>query len=224
MLLTPAGGERFFSIPYRQSCHPSTPRTMPTSIELRPLLLVLHFLSFAGALGTSAVMHSALVRLRASRRAPQALDAMGTLKTLGPRMPLWALALFLTGASLAQTSGMWHAPFVSAGIIGIALMLAISAVVLKPRLTAAAQQVAAAGDAPLRGELETATRDPVVWTAALVNPAIAYSVMFDMTVKPGALGCAAAIAVAVVGAVVVGMLGRPVAAPSRLEAGSESGS
>ncbi len=190
---------------------------MPTNIELRPILLFLHFLAIAGAVATSGIMHFALVKLRRAQRTPQALDALQVLKVRGPRMPLWGVALFLTGAAVTQTSGLWRQPFVGAGTLGIVVMLGVSAALLKPRMPRLARRVATAGDVPIAGDLAAAVRDPVLWSGALVNSAIAYGVMFDMVVKPTMAGCLTVLAVAALGAIGVAMLSRP-AAVAREEA------
>lgn len=162
-----------------------------------PVVLFLHFLVIIIAAGMAALMHQALVRIRRATRAPQALEGAGVLRRLGPRMPLVALGLFVTGALLTSARWHWGEPFVATGIVGLFMMQLLSVAVLKPRLQQLGVRLARAGDAAIDADLATVTRDQVLWTVSPMQPAIAIGIMFAMVVKPSIVGSIAAVLVPV---------------------------
>jgi uncharacterized membrane protein SirB2 len=147
------------------------------------IALFLHFLAVVAAFGATSVLHSALFRMHKARRAAEARDAVATVARVAPRMPIFALALFLTGAWLTIQSWQWSAPWIDAGIVGLVVMVALGGVILRPRLMAL-RQALGEGEGPLTAEQIALSRNTTLWVGAMIPPMIATGIMFDMVTKP----------------------------------------
>lgn len=158
----------------------------------------LHLLSVMAAIAVTTIIHFNLVRVKKADQVPQALDALATVQKLGPRMPLAALALFLTGAYLTQNRWGFGLAFVQVGIAGLASMLVVGLAVLRPRMGTLGKAFGQAGSGPVTDDLKAKVRDPAIWIGSHYQPIMAATVMFLMTIKPGMMGSLIAIGVAIV--------------------------
>jgi hypothetical protein len=171
------------------------------------LVKFLHIASMIAAFISAALLHSALGSLRGAEDAQTARAAAATLARLGPKMPLFVLALLLTGGWLAQQRWNFGLAFVDVAIVGLVLMAAISGAAIKPRTQAVAVRLANV-QGPLDAELRAAVRDPALWAWAHVPAPIAAGIVFDMVMKPGWAGSVASVAVAVALGMVPVLAGR----------------
>lgn len=175
------------------------------------IALFVHITALLAAVGAAALMELITSRRARSATVREALEwhtlAMKTSKTF----PVAIAVLVLTGAYMLSAGGAqtWGAGFVSAGLTGAALLLAIGIFLsikgkaLKGRLE---QLVDAAPDQAPR-------QAPNSLIAALTraNHGIALGVVFDMATKPSAGPAFAVLAAFVVVFVAAGYLRRPAA-------------
>jgi len=167
-------------------------------VDIYSLVKYLHLLSVVTAMSAATLIHWNHVRVKKAERVPQAMEALGVIQKLAPKMPLFALALFLTGAYLVQNRWGWKQAWVQVGIAGLASILVMGVAVLKPRLGGIARHIAQAGDVPFTGDLRKPLRDPVMWFAGHFQLIMIATVMYLMTMKPGLTGSLLSIGVAVV--------------------------
>lgn len=147
------------------------------------LALFLHLSAVVAAFCAVAIIHHGVLRLYRAGTVAQAREAAGLVGWVGPRMPLFALALFLTGAWLVTQQWRWNAPWVDAGITGLVLLIAVGGGFLRPKLNAI-QALLAQGDGPVPDAVTAALRERGLWIGVSVQPFIAAAVMFDMVMKP----------------------------------------
>jgi hypothetical protein len=161
------------------------------------IALYVHLLSLFVAFGVTGAMCLALARLRTVRTCGEALQWLAVGKTAGMVFPVVLLTLLATGAFMVHHSWTWTTPWVDAGLVGVVFLGVVGDRVEGGRAKKIAQVLAAETAAPVEGRVAVALRDPLFWSAAIVNPLVAAAVAFDMATKPGATGSAAALAVAV---------------------------
>jgi len=188
-----------------------------------PYLLVkfLHIASVIAAFVAAGILHAALLRLRAAEDARSARSAVATLARVGPKMPLFLLALMLTGGWLTQLHWSFNLPFAGIGIVGLLVMGAVSGVVVKPRTRTIYARLAKV-EGTLDVEHRALVRDPTLWAAAHIPAPLAAGIVFDMVVKPGWAGSLGAVAVAVALGMVPVLMSQsaPVAAAALSEEGA----
>jgi hypothetical protein len=109
--------------------------------RIYPEMLFLHLLVVVLGFSAGALVHFGLDRMRSADRADRALDGARLVGRLGPRMPLVALALLLTGAGLTQARWNWSTPWILVSIAGLVTMQVVSLAVLKPRMSALAPRL-----------------------------------------------------------------------------------
>lgn len=147
------------------------------------IALFVHLFVVVSAFSMAWLIHHGLFQMHRARTVAEARAAVGLVGRLGPRMPLYALALFLSGAWLTAQRWPWNTPWLTAAFIGLTLMLVFGVAVLRPRLlklrTALGEQ-----DGPIPAPARTLMRDGTLWVGANVQPMIAMGIMFDMTIKP----------------------------------------
>ena len=157
-----------------------------------------HLVAVAAAFAASGVLHNSLSRVTKAERIPQALDALGTVRALAPRMPAIMLVLFVTGGYLTQTRWTWSQPWIQVGAAGLLSMLLVSLVILKPRFAVIGMRIGQAGDGPVSEEMRALVRDPLIRIASHYQFIMATSIMFLMVTKVGMMGSLIVMGVAVV--------------------------
>lgn len=176
------------------------------------IALFLHLCALFAAFGASAVLALVMRRVRAAVTGRDALPWLALGKSAARTFPIAIVALVGSGAYMVQSAWTWSTGWVDVGLAG-ALLLALLGDRVEGRAAhRVAVALAAAPDAPAGAIV----RDPVWWTASLVNPALALGIVFVMTTKPSLAGAVIALAVSVaVGAVAAVPLRRsPVEAPA----------
>jgi hypothetical protein len=191
------------------------------SDRLYPFVLFLHILTVVIAAGFGMVIHTTIMRMRSADRASHALRDAGIIRRIAPVMPLFALALFLTGAALTHARWTWGQPWVITSVTGLVLMQVVSFTILKPRLQALGPRLAQAGDAPVAGALAEQLRDRVLWAGSQTQLMLVIAIVFVMVMKPGVLGGAAALIVAMLIATGTAGLGKALA-PGAVKGAAEA--
>lgn len=162
------------------------------------IALYLHILSLFVAFAVTGTMWTALARIRSARVCGEALQWLALGKTAGMVFPVVLLTLLATGAFMVHSSWTWSTPWVDAGLTGVVFLGVVGDRVEGGQAKKIAHVLAADPGAPLEGRAAAALRNPLFWTAGIVNPLIATAVAFDMVTKPGPAGAGAALAVALV--------------------------
>ncbi len=165
-------------------------------MNLYLLALFLHISAVVAAFSATTVLHQGVWRLFRADTAAEARAAAIQVARSGGRMPLFALALFLTGSWLVVQQWRWNAPWVEAGIAGLVTMVALGGAVLRPRLLAILNAIGSA-EGPLP-EAAARLRVRPLWSGAFIPPMIATGIMFDMVMKPSLAWSLGVIAICVV--------------------------
>ena len=93
--------------------------------------------------------------------------------------------------------GAGHHAWVAAGLVGMVLMAAFGAGVGRSRFMAIGKALPPA-DGPISSTLRERLNDPILRASAATRAALGLGVVFDMVVKPAALGAVIVIVLALV--------------------------
>ncbi|HVU77615.1 MAG TPA: hypothetical protein VHC67_08530 [Gaiellaceae bacterium] len=182
------------------------------------IVLFIHLSAAVGAFAANGVLLLVLRRIRAAQTGAEALPWLAIGKATARAFPPALLLLFASGAYLVHDAWTWRTGWIDAGIAG-AIVLPLVGDRLEGRAAARLAQALAAAPQEAPGAL---VRDPMFWTASLVNPALALGIVFVMATKPSLAGSIAALLVAVaLGALAAVPLWRSPQAARALAAGAE---
>jgi hypothetical protein len=158
------------------------------------IALTIHLLSLLLATAAAALSTFGALRLR---HADSVADAASWLAFVGKvvrAFPVAIVGLLASGAYMTHQRWSWSVPWIDAALVGLGLIIVLGSGIERARGQALSRALAASGMSPGARRL---LRDPVAWTAKMTTLTLVVSVVFVMTVKPGAAGCVAAIVVAV---------------------------
>jgi len=126
-----------------------------------------------------------------------------------------ALIILVSGGYLMGHGAGYHA-WVAAGLVGMVAMAVLGAGVGRPRFVAIGRAISAT-DGPVPSTLRERIEDPVLRLSAATRFALGIGVVFDMVVKPSAVGAAVvlivALAIGATAALVRGAVGAGFGAP-----------
>jgi hypothetical protein len=126
-----------------------------------------------------------------------------------------ALIILVSGGYLMGHGAGYHA-WVAAGLVGMVAMAVLGAGVGRPRFVAIGRAISAT-DGPVPATLRERIEDPVLRLSAATRFALGIGVVFDMVVKPSAVGAAVvlivALAIGATAALVRGAVGAGFGAP-----------
>jgi len=185
-------------------------------MHLYDIVLFVHLSALFAAFGPTAVVAVAMRRIRAAVTGAEALPWLGLGKHAAHVFPAALLTLLASGAYMVHRAWSWDSGFVVAGLTGIVFLGVVGDRVEGGRARRLAHALAAKPHARIADHATELVHDPVWWTAASVNPAVALGVAFDMATKPSVVVSFAALALAAaLGAVLaVPLWHRPAAAPA----------
>lgn len=164
--------------------------------------LFLHILMVIIGLGAAAVLHVALLQLRAADHVAAARPWPRVIAVLETVLPVAALGILLTGAWTLQLSGGefgWSQGWVIAALTGLVVVEGAGGL-LAPRSKALRRAIEAAPDGPIDADLRRRVLDPALWCVLHGGTAVFLAVVFVMVAKPSGLWSAVIVAV-------VGVLG-----------------
>src|SRR5438128_12151596 len=125
------------------------------------LVLFVHLCALLGAIGTSALLHFAEVRLQTA----DTVGAVGMRARLiekGARVfPLALLGLLASGAYLVDRSWAWSSGWVEASLVGVAVLFVVGAGLVGGRSRALRRELANAGEGAVPARLAQLTREHV---------------------------------------------------------------
>jgi hypothetical protein len=110
-----------------------------------------------------------------------------------PVFPAASIGLLGSGAYMTQSAWSWSTPWIVGGLVGLAMIVVLGSGLEASRGRALKREMGAHG---LSDRARRLLRDPIAWTAKVMTWTLMLAVMFIMTTKPSAGGCAAAITVA----------------------------
>ena len=174
-------------------------------MDVYRIALFVHLLALIVAAGASAVMKLAAERRARSRTVAEMMEWHQTMGATARLFPICLAVFVLSGAFMLSrsTPGAWASAFVSAGLLGVVLLLAssaylgISAKGLGRMLSSLAERDPGAAAPRL-------APPPLLAALPAVNTGIALAVAFDMVIKPASLVTALAI---VGGGILIGAVG-----------------
>ena len=185
-------------------------------MRLYDIVLFVHLAALFAAFGATAVVAVAMRRIRSAVTGAEALPWLALGKHAAHIFPAALLTLLASGAYMVHRAWSWDRGFVVAGLAGIVFLGVVGDRVEGGRARRLAHALAADPQALVAEHAAGLVQDPVWWTAALVNPAVALAVAFDMATKPSVAAAFAVLAVgaALGAALAVPLWRRPAAAPA----------
>ena len=166
------------------------------------IALFLHLLSLLAAVAASALAAFAALRLRVAATADDARQWAAFIGRVARVFPITTVGLLVTGGYMAQGLSGWSNPWIVASLLGLVLITALGAGVEGSRGRLLKRELETAGWSDRARQL---ARDPVSWSAKGMTLTLVVAIVFIMTDKPTAVGCAVALAIALVAGVLVAM-------------------
>jgi len=156
--------------------------------------IFLHLLSLLLA-STAVSLHTfASLRLRAASRAAEAIQWVTLAGRISRVFPIAVLGILATGSYMTQRRWLWSMPWIDAALAGLGLIVLLGAGVEASRTRKLGRELQLTAMTP---QVRRLMRDPVAWTARMTGICLFIAVVFVMTVKPGAVLCAASIVLSV---------------------------
>ena len=165
--------------------------------------LFLHILTVIIGLSAAAVLHVALLQLRAADDVTAARPWPRVIAVLETALPVAALRILLTGAWTLDSSGGefgWSQGWVVTALVGL-VAVATAGGLVTPRSKRLRRSIAQAPAGPVDTELRRRILDPMLWCVLHGGTAVFLAVVFVMVTKPSGLWSAVVVAaVGLVGA------------------------
>jgi hypothetical protein len=158
------------------------------------IVLFIHLLALLIAAMAASVAFYAALQLRQVTAPPEAARWGRLIASVVPAFPLATLMLLGSGAYMTQGHWSWRTPWIDAGIVGLALIAVCGSGIEASRGRALKRELQTVGMSTRARRL---LHDPYAWSAKITTLTLLLGVMFVMTTKPGGLGSAVTIVVAV---------------------------
>jgi hypothetical protein len=159
------------------------------------VVLFIHLLGLLIAAMAASVAFYAALQLRQAATPSEAARWGRLIRSVVPAFPVATLTLLGSGAYMTQGHWSWRTPWIDAGIAGLALIAACGSGIEAGRGRALERELGTAG---MSARARRLLRDPYAWSAKVTTLTLMLGVMFVMSTKPGGLGSAVTIVVAVV--------------------------
>jgi hypothetical protein len=158
------------------------------------IVLFIHLVALLTAAMAASVAFYAALQLRQATASPEAARWGHLIGSVVPAFPVATLALLGSGAYMTQGHWSWRTPWIDAGIVGLALIAVCGSGIEASRGRALERELQTAG---MSSRARRLLRDPYAWSAKVTTLTLMLGVMFVMSTKPGGLGSAVTIVVAV---------------------------
>jgi hypothetical protein len=174
------------------------------------IVLYVHLVSLLLATGAAAVTHVAHHALRRARTLSEAGRCGLTMKSAARAFPPAVVGLFGSGAYMVSDAWSWSAAWVVAAVAGLAAIVLLGDLVNGRNGRALGQAIgrtlAAQGDGPVTAEVTRLLESRLAIAASFTPTLLMLGVVYLMTAKPGAAGCAAALLVPLAASAAAGQL------------------
>lgn len=164
--------------------------------------LFFHLVSLLAAGTAAALAGYAALRLRAAGSPPEVARWGMMIGRVVRVFPPATVGLLASGAYMTQTAWSWSTPWIIAGLVGLAMIVLLGSGVEASRGRALKHEVRTHG---LSERARGLLRDPLAWTAKATTWTLMLAVMFIMTTKPPAWGCAISLTVAWLAGVLIAL-------------------
>ncbi len=163
------------------------------------IALFFHLVSLLAAGAAAALAGYAGLRMRAAGN-PAEVAGWGMMIGRVVRVfPATTLGLLASGIYMTQTAWSWSTPWIVTGLVGLGTLVVLGSGFEASRGRALGRELRAHG---LSERARRLLSDPIAWTAKLMTWTLMLALVFVMTTKPPAWGCAASLVIAlIVGAV-----------------------
>ena len=159
------------------------------------VVLFAHVGALLAAISAGALSHLSEARMRSASTAAALRPWAKLLGRLGKVFPVALLVLLGSGAYLVHHAWSWSAGWVEASLVGVGLLFASGAGIVRARGLALRRALMAASDGPLPPAVRRLIfRHPAVF-ASWMNTGLAIGIVFAMTAKPALAGSATALVV-----------------------------
>jgi hypothetical protein len=182
------------------------------------IALFVHLISLLAAASASALAGYAALRLRTATSPAEVARSGMMIGKVVRVFPVAALGLLGSGVYMTQEAWSWSTPWVTAGTVGLGMIVVLGSGVEASRGRALKNEMRAHG---LSERARGLLRDPAAWTAKAMTWTLMIAIMFLMTTKPPAWGCAVTLAIALLAGAVIAVPLRREPEP-RLEAPTPS--
>lgn len=162
------------------------------------IALFVHLLCLLLACAAASVATLAALRLRRAGTAGEAIPWIAFTERVVLAFPMAALGLLGTGIFMTHQRWTWSAPWIDAGLVALALIMALGKGVEARRMGMLKRELEASGMTPAARRL---LRDPVTWSAKMTTLTLSAAAVFMMTDKPTGVGCVLVMLLAVAGGV-----------------------
>jgi hypothetical protein len=157
------------------------------------IALFFHLVSLLAAGAAAALAGYAALRVRGAT-GPGEVAGWGMMIGKVVRVfPLAILGLLGSGAYMTQTAWSWSTPWIIGGLVGLAMIVLLGSGVEASRGRALRNEMRTNG---LSERARRLLRDPIAWTAKVMTWTLMIAVIFLMTTKPPAWGCAISLVLA----------------------------
>jgi hypothetical protein len=150
------------------------------------IALFLHLVGVLTLFAGIGLEQTGLRQLRNASSLAQVREWMLVLRRLRRSDGPAALLILVSGGYMA-VHGAGHHAWVAAGIVGMVLMAVLGAGVGRPRFIAIGKALPPM-DGAITSTLRERLQDPVLRASAATRAALGLAVVFDMVVKPAAVG------------------------------------
>jgi hypothetical protein len=159
------------------------------------LMLFLHLSSLVAAVAAASLAGFAALRLRGAQSAAEARAWGDSIRRVVVVFPVASLGLIGTGAYMTSAAWSWSTPWIVAGLAGLFMIMLLGGAGEGRRARALSAELRSAG---LSQRAKRLLCDPIAWSAKVATWTLMLAVIFVMTIKPSAVVCIIALALAVV--------------------------
>lgn len=169
------------------------------AVTTSEVVLFAHLTLVIVGLALAAVVHTALIMVRAAEYVSDLRPWPRVIERVEPMLPVVALLILASGAWLLHLSGgefTWSAGWVTTSLIGL-LVAELAGAAVAPRSRALRRAIRAVDPGPVTTDLRRRVTDPWLWLVAHAGSADFLAIVFLMVVKPSG-GWSAVVLVAVI--------------------------
>ncbi|HUG14036.1 MAG TPA: DUF2269 family protein [Thermomicrobiales bacterium] len=156
-----------------------------------------HILGVIGLFAGSAIVLTAMIRMRYARTIEQQREWSGIASGLTRLVPGTIGTILLPGVYMTHRSWAWDVPWIVTALVAYLIMLPLAPAINARRLAALHRAVKQSSDGPPPADVVRRTHDPILWTSVQTMTLVDLGIVFLMVTKPGVTGSITTMAVAI---------------------------